>query len=66
MSSKNMLFIFFLAFLAIIFNPYEDKSDMEIMAIVQQNREKLRRNPDHNNQRRCEQGQTNRHGNGKR
>lgn len=37
-----MLFIFFLAFLAIIFNPYEDKSDMEIMAIVQQNREKLR------------------------
>ena len=41
-SSKNALFIFSLAFLAIIFNPYEDKSDMEIMAEVQKNRADLR------------------------
>lgn len=41
-SSKNALFVFLLAFLAIIFNPYEDKSDKEIMAVVQQNRAKLR------------------------
>ncbi len=40
-SSKNALFVFLLAFLAIIFNPYEDKSDMEIMAVVQKNRANL-------------------------
>ena len=47
MSSKNALFIFLLAFLAIIFNPYEDKSDMEIMAEVQKNRANLRNKDNH-------------------
>lgn len=47
MSSKNAIFFFLVVFLAIVLSPFEDKSDMEIMEMVQKNREKLRNKDGH-------------------
>lgn len=46
-SSKHAIFFFVFALLAILFNPFEEKSDKEIMAMVQQNRDKNRGQEDH-------------------
>ena len=46
MSSKTVIALLLLGFLAISFNPYVDKSDMEIMAEVQKTRAKLRNEKD--------------------